>query len=209
MVNKLHIPKNIEELTEIYYGPNGNKRNKYENWAKTKIISPQYEKEVIAIFGSIGDVVKISRSRGKTFDFKIDEEKILIEVTSLDSETDQNSVMTEDKIVSKVNEKISHILEKDKSSFQDYYTGGVIFYTTILNFRSELGVLIQDSDFIKKCEITESDVDFLVFLPESASINNQDSRKMCPPVFYVKNKSLLRLFSEKFSDKEYLIKYLS
>ena len=109
------------------------KLKKYEDFQKTKILSPSNEDEIIEIFKPIGQAVKIpERKDKKTFDFRIDDEKILIEVTSLDSGIDSHTIITENKILSKLLKAVNHIIEKDEIDYQNYYLGGVIFYTLFL-----------------------------------------------------------------------------
>lgn len=214
---KPFIPENIEDLEKMYYGENKDGTNikydlikKHQTWLKTNTFSPLNEKEIVEIFSPLGKVVKIKEiPNQKTFDFKIDEEKILTEVTSLDFMVDAKITITENKIIYKMQKAIGHIVEKDTKGFQDYYKGGVIFYTILFDFFSKIRDLIHNVKFLETAEIFKNNLDFLVFLPERASINNKSSRKTQPPVFYVKNQDLFELFKRKFHDKNYKINFIS
>ena len=133
---------------------------------------------------------------------------MLIEVTSIDFGTKKEIFVTENKIISKLRKAVGHIAEKDTDEFQNYYKGGVIFYTSLFNFLSKFGDLIQNTKFIKTTKIFEK-IDFIVFIPEPAFINNKSSRELQPPVFYVKNRAIFKLFKRKLNDKNYKINFIS
>lgn len=209
--------KTIEDLEKIYYGENKDGTNvdydlieKHQTWLKTNIFSPSNEKEIAEIFSPLGKVAKIKEiPNQKTIDFRIDKEKMLIEATSVDFGTKKEIVVTEDKVIAKLQKATGHIVEKNTGEFEGYYKGGVIFYTIVFDFFSKIGDLLQNVEFLKTIKIFENKLDFLVFLPERASINNKSSRELQPPVFYVKDKYLFELFKRKFHNKNYKINFIS
>jgi hypothetical protein len=198
---KDHLPRNMEDLEKIFYGPDkdGKKVNlfrlrRYLDNLKTQVLSPSFEGDVKKMFAPLGKTEKIPENQEHTnFDYKIDAQRLLLEVTSLNINETSPRNLTRMDVLRKLEVAIEHILAKDASPFPKYRRGGVIVYTLIFNFFSKFHKLLND----KLPEISgmlNNDLDFLVFFPEPASINNKDSWKVFPIVFYVKDPFLAREF---------------
>ncbi|MEK0318783.1 MAG: hypothetical protein QQN43_04330, partial [Nitrosopumilus sp.] len=81
-MEKNSVPKNIEELEEIFYNQNKKEeRKRHRDFMKTKILSPFLENEANYIFKDF-KFKKIREKGIKTFDFKDDSQKTLAEITS-------------------------------------------------------------------------------------------------------------------------------
>ncbi|MDE2589250.1 MAG: hypothetical protein KGL95_06255 [Patescibacteria group bacterium] len=99
-------------------------------------------------------------------------------------------------ITEKIKRAIEHIGIKDSSQFQDYFRGGVIYYSTIeAYFREELLPTIKNADFVKN-EMISNGLDYLIFKLESASINGIPSSNTYPTLTYVKNDPLSQILAK-------------
>ena len=109
------LPDDIEDLETIFYGSNKNGKNidlhrqrRYLDWSKSQIMSPAYEQHVKTMFSPLGKMVKIPENKKRpTFDYKIDNRRMLIEVTSLNiDETSPGDLiknrLTKDEVVKKL-----------------------------------------------------------------------------------------------------------
>jgi hypothetical protein len=182
MGNKIAFKvKTIDDLLEIYYGPNKDGKNisaneikKYEDHIRTDIISPLREGEVKQFFSPIGELKRISRSQSKTSDFTIESENLLIEVTSINTvvvgEQDEhgnipiNLPPNENEFIKKINRKIGHAEKKE--DHVGYHKVVVVYYDTpIFALQEHLIKKLSDPDFIRKTEFPSSSVDGLMFLP--------------------------------------------
>lgn len=197
-------PNTMKDLEEIYYGKTENGKDinfgrlqQYEDYVRSGIESKNQEQEVKELFSPIGELEKIKEKKGeKTFDFKNENEKLLIEVTSLNTPAYPDPDF-EINLIDRINNKIRHIEEKDASEFQNYLKGGVIFWSILFDFFSEIGKIIRSKNILAETIFPESKLDFLVLLPESASINGKSSRKIYSPITYVKEKRVQELFEKK------------
>jgi len=197
-------PNTMKDLEEIYYGKNGNRKDtnferlqQYEDDIRSRIESKNQEQEVKVLFSPVSELEKIKEKKGeKTFDFKDESEKLLIEVTSLNTPAYPNPNF-EINLIDRINNAISHIEEKDASEFQDYLKGGVVFWSILFDFFSEIGKIILSRNILDKTIFPKSKLDFLVLLPESASINGRSSRELYPPIIYVKEKRVQTFFENK------------
>jgi hypothetical protein len=190
-------PNTMKDLEGIVYGNDFERRKKYEDYVRSGIESPIREQEVKELFSPIGELEKIKERKGeKTFDFKYENEKLLIEVTSLDTSPCPNLDIEID-LIDRINNAISHMEEKDASEFQDYLKGGIIFWSILFDFFSEIEKIIRSWDILDKTIFPESKLDFLVLLPDSASVNGRSSRELHPPFVYVKEKRVQELFDKK------------
>jgi len=123
-MKKNTLPKNIKELGEIFYDENKKEeRKRYLDSLKTKVLSPDLEKEVSRIFKDL-NFKKIEKSGLKTFDFKDINQKILAEITSIDFGID--SEINEIKSKPKISKAIRHLGEKDSNNFPDFARGGIM-----------------------------------------------------------------------------------
>ncbi len=196
-MTKKAIPKDMEDMTDMFYNPERIEgRKRYESYIQANILSKLQEDVVKKIFGKMGKCEKIPTvDHQETFDFKIADAKLLIEVTSINTEPGENVVNPDAyHILEKIKKAISHIVSKDASQFPDYFKGGVIYCSTIINHFTSLWQLLYVKDFVKEIGITSSGLDFVLFIPESASINRIDSDMVYPPIMFVINESLNKIF---------------
>ncbi|MEE8168707.1 MAG: hypothetical protein V3T58_07535 [Candidatus Hydrothermarchaeales archaeon] len=210
MKNKV---KTIEDLEKIYYGPNIDGKNvsageikNYEDYTRTRFISPVKEKEVRDFFSPIRQVKKLSRGRGKTSDYIIESSNIVIEVSSLNTvvagEQDKdgnipiNLPTGEKEFIERINRGVEHAEEKEDNDGR--HRIGVIFYDhVILALQSKLVDQLFKPDFIRKTYFLSSSVDALIFLPPRVGRGIEIPK----PVGYVKNESLRKLL-RKIKDLE-------
>lgn len=177
--------KTVEDLEKIYYGHNKDGKNvaaneikEYEDYKRTEIISKLREKEIQKHFTPIGDVKRISRCQNKTNDFRIENKKILIEVTSINTvvigDQDEfgnipiNLPSNENEFIERINRCIEHAEKKEDDI--GYYKIAVIYYDiAILGLRKALVKKLFDPEFIRKTRFSYNSVDTLIFLPPKAS----------------------------------------
>ena len=173
----------IEDLLKIYYGPNidgrnvsASERRGYEDHMRTNVISPMREDEVKQFFSPLGIVEKISRTnQKKTSDFKIETEKLIVEVKSINTtvagEQDEhgnipiNLSANENEFVKKINRQIERAGKKEDTL--GYYKIGVICYDVVISALPNNSHIkkIFDPDFIRKTTFPSSPFDALMFLP--------------------------------------------
>ena len=210
----------IEDLYKVYYGPNldgknvsANEIKQYENRLRTKLISKRWrEREVKQIFSYLGEVETVPESNHKkTSDFKIEDEKLIIEVTSINTapagEQDENGCiplnlpLNEDAFIEKINRGIEHAEEKEDTL--GYSKIAVIYNDPVmLGLKPDFMKKLFDSDFIRKTGFLSSSLDGLVFLPPKLAILGGDSDIKIPgPICYVKGQEMVDLVS-KISELE-------
>lgn len=185
MRNKVKTMK-MDDLEKIYYGPNkdgknvsANEMRDYENYIRDRFISPMRENEVKQFFSPLGVVERISRTnQKKTSDFKIEDENLLIEATSINTvvvgEQDGygnipiNLPANENKFIERIDKKIGHAEEKEDTP--GYYKVVVICYDVVIFSLAKNSQIkkIFDPDFIRKTTFPSSPFDALMFLPPKA-----------------------------------------
>lgn len=216
---KDHVPRDIEDLERIYYGLNKEGKNVdlhrkrgYEDWLRAQVMSPSFEDYVKEMFAPLGNVEKVPENKKRpTFDFKIDDRRLLLEVTSLNIDETYLRNLSRADILRKLSVVVEHILTKDASQFPLYRKGGVIFYALTFNLYSKHfwsnKILkfhnLLDDKLPQMSRILDNDLDFLVFFHEPASINDKSSWDLYPPVFYVKDGLLGEEFEKAFQGKNY------
>lgn len=188
MIKSKFKPKKIEDLVDIFYNDDRKEdKRKYLSHVQTKVLSKACEDEVKKLFSGIGNIKKIPTEIDvRTFDSKIESAKILIETTTLNISNDDDQKEINDKL----SKAVCHIGEKNSNKYPNYLRGGVIYYSTVLAFLDKkLTTLIQDTDFIRRLMEKKSLV-YLVFVPESASIEGRDSNQVFPSLLYGKDKTI-------------------
>lgn len=200
---KKHWPEDIEELMEICYGTDYNRKKKYQDMVISDVISPKLEKKVIDYINPSLKIEKIELKKGmKTPDYIIKSESLFLEVTSINMSTQMQENITlylkQLDIPRKLSEAISHIEEKDKLGYYDFYIGGMIF----IDIRLCVFINIMEEEtlkgYIKKSTFIASNIDFLFVVPRPASINREDSDKRYPPLLFVKTKEMRDIMSRVF-----------
>lgn len=195
------IPKNIEELMEITYGTDYNRKKKYNDAVVLPVHTCKREKEV---FNSVNPSLNIERIPErkdiKTPDFKIESESLFIEVTSLNSPPiigEKVEVSNLD-IPRKISEAINHIGEKDKLGYNKFLFVGVIFIELVLYNFTDIMDGKSLTKYIQKSTFLKSNVDFLLIRADSASINGESSEKRHPPLIFVKSEEMKNKISKVF-----------
>lgn len=178
------VPKNIEELEAIFYNQNKKgERERYQDFMKTKILSPFLENEINCIFKDF-KFKKIRKKGIKTFDFKDYNQKILTEITSIDFQYDFD--ISKIKSKPKIRKAIKHLGEKDSKESPKFSRGGIIHYSsTLALLRDDFVQDLQDKDFIIK-EMSENNLDYLLLTPTESSVMGTSSRKILPSILFVK-----------------------
>ena len=124
-------------------------RLKVNNWIIRQ--SSQCERFVKEWFSVLGKVDKIPTSTVPTYDFKVDNQKLLIEVKYISTEKRFHKVthdvdevplhvevhlgeeLTDDDFYSKIQTKVM-ATQKEYSKYPDYYRGGIIFWDDLFDF---------------------------------------------------------------------------
>ena len=203
----------IEDLHKVYYGPNMDGKNvskngiiQYEDDLRTKLITKWREEGVKQIFSYLGKVETVPKSNHKkTSDFKIEDKKLIIEVTSINTtpagEQDENGCiplnlpLNEDAFIEKINKGIEHAEEKEDTL--GYSKIAVIYNDPVmLGLRPDLMEKLVNPEFIRKTGFLSSSLDGLMFLPPKLTILEGDSDIKIPgPVCYVKGQKTVDLLS--------------
>lgn len=195
-----HYPKDIEELENIFYEGNFSRKRKYMDSIQTDVISPYLEREILKFINPELSPKKImERKSVKTFDYVIIDEKILLEVNSMNaSVTTSECFDLSIDLSAKINEKILHIEEKSTLGHDDFIQVGAIFvdvYLCTFGKAMELARLIEN---VTESNFKNSRVDFLVFLPIGVSINRKSSYEKYPPVIFLKDVAKKKLAQKVF-----------
>lgn len=159
-------PKDINDLVDISYNPDRiNDRIRYGDWTQTKVMSKWQEKEVQELFNKFGKCEKLpTASYVQTFDFKVDESELLVEVTSVNSEVNVNNLVDPDpkKNLEKLKAAMRHAEEKDSSQYPSYRKGIVIYCAVEIVVLADLWNLIRGSRFEQ--EFQASTLDYILFI---------------------------------------------
>jgi hypothetical protein len=201
-------PKDMEELMEITYGTDYNKKKKYNDAIISDIYAPLREKQVINSVKPSLNIEKIKEIDGvKTPDFIIKSKSLFIEVTSLNipPEIDENLNLSGLDIPRKISEAINHIEEKNKLGYDNFLIGGVIFVEFKLFYFTDIKKEKSLINYIKKSTFLNSNVDFLFIRVDSDSDNGESSEKRYLPIIFVKNEGIKNKMAEVFPTIENVI----
>lgn len=191
MPKKEFLPKDMKDLEEIFYGKSGDGKDidwerfrKYRNWIQTEAYSPMFEAVAKQIFSPLGKVKKIREIKGKkTFDFRIDQSKILLEITSLSVPLTALPTNFDEKwLLRKLQKAVDHITDKDTPALPDFFKGGMIIYETIFNLMTRFHLKL-DAQLLGVTQTLNNDIDFLAFIPQPASIDGHSSFEEFPICF--------------------------
>jgi len=211
----------IGELNKIYYGPDRDGKNVsvneikgYEDSQRNNILSPLREKDVKRFFAPIGEVEKIPRNnQKKTNDFKIESEKLMIEVKSINSTVNATGEQDEDgdipinlpgnenKFIERINRCIE-LAEAKEDAPEDYKKVVVIHLDPVmLGLNPDLPDKVFHPEFIKKTSFIYSSLDGLIFLPPKIgfikSYGETPPGPICyRPIGYVKGHKMMELLSK-------------
>jgi len=171
----------MEDVTTKYYGPNNDGIgadarwiNAHNDYLRTNFQTPALEKYVKKMFSKIGKTDKVSRDNEKRLDYKIEEAKILIEVTSINwaikhqiDNTEEyliNLPKNEEELIEKIDRAIEHIEEK-KASNNNYRRIGVIYFDKIYQgIGKRLLRSCHETNLIYATNFITSNMDALILL---------------------------------------------
>jgi hypothetical protein len=206
-------PHAIEDLMRVYYGPDVDGKNvssdeisRYEDFARTEIISPQLERLVEELLSPLGELDEVRENKfNKVPDYEIKKEKIYVEVTSINtsrrsnvrgSYLSLNMPENGDDVVSRLNKCVQHVESKRNELEGGHLLCGVVFYDVELATLKKFHRVISDQKLIERTNFMSSHVEALAFVCMPASINGKSSWELYPPIFYVKGKPLFNIFSK-------------
>ena len=177
-----------------------------------KLQSKQCENLTKEWFSVLGKVDKIPESRTPTYDFKVDDEKLLIEVKWINSENRFTLLsdhlylgkpLSDEDVYRKMLQKVVS-LEKEASNYKEYHRGGVIHYDDLFDFLQYPKTHNKfDAAFPYEYEIVDYDWEYLV-LCETPTVGEW------PLAFiYVKNHALVRPLEKVFEKHRYTLYILN
>ncbi len=200
MGKKKFLPKDMQDLEDIYYNPeNAERKRRYESYIDSEVIDQTREAEAKRIMSNFGLSIKIPTVAGmKRPDFRIDESKIVYEITSMQCTEQERITQTiaprsEKDFINDVNKSMEHALEKDYSGFDDYRKVVIIFIDSILSGLCHY-TEYSTPEIIKKTIFGESDISCLIIAPVPNSMS-----KAMKFTAYAKDDDFVKLLKEKLS----------
>ena len=182
MTGKYRSPKEIEKLTDIYYNENNkNQLHQYESYLQNSL-SPYCEDDAKRIFSCVGKIEKIPRSEQKTFDFEIKNKNVVFEITQIVMLTPSNPSVDQS---SNIQKAIEHLGEK--SSNADVIRGGMIYFSSIKAYLTNLYDQLQKKDFIIS-EMKKYNLSFILFMADQVTNTNPITDMSYPSLFYMNKK---------------------
>jgi hypothetical protein len=208
------LHENMEESERLFYEKSQFSREsriKYIDWLKNTSLSPTLEETTKQLFSILGDAEKIPCQRNPTYDYKIDSIKLLIEITSLDlidySGSIDRTELTNDFFYSKVQNALEHVSSKDALDYPIYKKSGVIFYNIPFQFYNKFYEWIYQ-DPQELYQLIPSELDFVLFLHQPASINNKDAWEKYKPIGYSKDISWKQKFTTIFNSQTFIFRVI-
>ncbi len=205
---KEFLPKDMDDLEKMVYGPNKDGRNidsyrlkQYKDWLQSEDFSARLEQETRTIFSPLGEVVKIKENKAKsTFDFRIDSVEVLVETTSIDVYSNtllqfKSRTEGEQYRLSKTREAIDHVLKKDPSPYSRYLRGGIIFFSVLSDFFINYGDWLK-TDPVELRKMFPISLDYLAFAYQPSHTVKHTKEGAIevkyPTMFYVKDKTVAK-----------------
>jgi len=188
----------MRDLEDIYYDPKqAERKRRYESFIDAGPSNDSREAEAKRTMSSFGESVKIPTAPVKKPDFKIEESKIVYEITSIQCSeqeriTQRIQPRTEQDFINDVNKKIDHTLEKDYTDYQDYLRVVFIFIDTILVALCNYTEYAATPSIIKQTVFSESDIDCIILAPAPSSISEEMTH-----VAFAKDVPKAKIFEEK------------
>jgi len=198
MPKKAFLPKDIHDLEDIYYDPkNAERKRKYESYIDAKVIDKIREAEAKRIMNNFGKSSKISTALVKKPDFKIEESKIVYEITSIQCSEEERvsqkiKSRSEQDLINDVNKAIEHALEKDYSEYRDYQKIVLVFIDTTLSALCKYTEYCAIPDLIRKTTFPNSNISCMIIAPLPSSI-----RKELAHTAYSKDDTFTKVLWEK------------
>ena len=190
-VRKGKGPTSIEELEKAYYSPYPNKEK--EQWAShtQNITSKCNEKDAARILAPFGKCDKIHREQDKTFDYKIEESKMLAEVTTINPSIDSiPASRCVPRLVKSIKKALGHADEKNPSHFPGYARGAVVYCSPTAELLGMWYMLKDGATFVSRHMM-----DYALFVPEPAARFGMFGEPQ--PVAFVRGGRLFRLFQDR------------
>ena len=195
-MKKKHMPKDIEDLADMYYDPSRIKeKEKWESHIQN-MRAADCEKDTVQLLSKFGKCDRIPQGRAKTFDYKIDESKILVDATTINPPTEQNPSNDVLKLKQTITEAVNHVDEKDSSEFPGYARGGVVWCIIMCELTDIWEVLENDGADI----VSKHGLDYMVFVPAEPS-TYQPTIRGHKPIAFVRRGPLPPLFKNCLPDK--------
>lgn len=206
------IFKDFSHMLKIFYGSQTpeaiEKQNRHSDFIRTKHFNPHFEERVRKIFSVFPDFKKVPETKqNKTVDFISEENKLVVEVTSINSHRNKDGSYKKfgpRHYIKKFNKIFRHLKEK----------GDFLGYKKIVafSFCSKMDVILQDiikqeffnAEFLFQTNFLKEDLLGLLYLPHHTSISKQKD------IFVLKNKNsgnyLEKIFKSHACDVIYLDK---
>lgn len=137
------------------------------------------DKDVKNALACIGGVTKVSSSTAKAFGCEIKVKNIMFEVSQISHPMPSTPLEEQS---NKILNAIGHIGEKE--SVGSTIRGGVIYYSTVTSYLTNLVGQLQDEKFITY-EMTKYNLSFILFLPDPAKIIITFEKPHNPKLLYV------------------------
>jgi hypothetical protein len=198
MVRKKFKPKDINDLMDIFYKPeNADRKRRYLSHVDSQFHDPIREAEAKRITNNFGKSLKISTTSKKTPDFKIEENKIVYEITSIQYSEKERITQAikprpKENFIEDLNIAIQHALEKDYSGYENYRKMVIIFIDTILAGMCNYTSYAANSSIVKETVFADSDLSHMLILPFPSNLSNE-----FPHVAYTKDTVLAKKLEEK------------
>jgi hypothetical protein len=205
MTRKKFLPKDMHDLENIYYDPKqAERKRKYESFIDAEVVDKTREAEAKRVMSGFGESVKISTALVKKPDFKIEERKIVYEITSIQCSDEERITQkiqprTEQDFIKDVNKALEHALEKDYTGCRDYLKIAFIFVDTITAALCKYTEYSATLSIVKQTIFPDSNVDCIILTPTPSSI----SEKMAH-VAFAKDARAVKTLGEKLP-KEFIV----
>jgi len=198
MVRKKFYPKDIHDLENIFYNPkNAERKRRYLSYVDSKIHDDVREAEAKRIMNNFGESQKITTTRRKTPDFKIEENKIVYEITSIqysERERVTQAIKPRSKkdFIDDLNKAIQHALEKDYSDYENYQKWVIIFIDTILAVMCNYTNYAANPSIVKETIFGNSDLSYMIIVPFPSNLSDELAH-----VAYTKDVNLVKELAEE------------
>ena len=192
-MKKKNAPKDIEDLAEMWYDPSRRKDTEKQISNVHNMTGAGNEKCAINLLSGFGECVRIPRRTSKTFDYRIDESKILVEATSIQFPIGQDQISIDPRrLRGMIDKALKHMREKDASGFPGYAKGGVAYISSLLCTMTDMLQIVNNDGarIASACGL-----DYAVFVPEESSTCGMGYDRR--PIAFVKNDPALSAFRDR------------
>ena len=190
-VRKGKGPKDIEELERVYYDPCPNKKKDQWTSSVQNSVSRCNEKDAAGILAQFGKCDKIHQGSDKTFDFKVEESRMLAEVTTINPSIDSiPASQCVPRLEKSIKKALGHADEKNPSRFPGYARGAVVYCSPTAELMGIWNMLKDGTTFVSKHMM-----DYALFVPQPAARFGMFGEPQ--PVAFVRGGRLFRLFQDR------------